>query len=142
MNRSIRSTLTALAVLSSATLSLVTLAAADGDAEAGKKVFVKCGVCHGIGDAKKPIGPTLNGVVGRAAASEPAFLAKGAAGYSKAMIEAGKGGLVWTEADIAEYVANPKKKVPGNKMAFAGLQKPEDIANVIAYLKTFPAAAQ
>ncbi len=56
------------------------------------------------------------------------------------MIEAGKNGLVWTEADLGEYVTNPKKKVPGNKMAFAGLQKPEDIANVIAYLKTFSPA--
>lgn len=142
MHRKLYSTMAAVAALSFSTFSLVTHAAAEGDVEAGKKVFLKCAVCHGVGDVKKPVGPTLNGVIGRTAGTEPDFLAKGAGGYSKAMIEAGKNGLVWTEADIGEYVTNPKKKVPGNKMAFPGLQKPEDIANVIAYLKTFSPAAQ
>ncbi|MCX7304248.1 MAG: cytochrome c family protein [Hyphomicrobiales bacterium] len=111
--------------------------ALEGNVDAGKKVFAKCGVCHGIGDVKKPIGPNLNNVVGRPAATQPEFLAKGAAGYSKAMVAAGAGGLVWTEDQIAEWVANPKKKIPGTKMAFPGLSKEQDIADVIAYVKTF-----
>ena len=106
------------------------------DAEAGKKVFIKCAVCHGVGDVKKPLGPTLNGVIGRTAGTEPEFLAK-AAGYSKAMKEAGAAGLVWDEASIAEYITDPKKKVPGNKMAFAGLKVEKERLDVIAYIKTF-----
>jgi cytochrome c len=126
--------------LSSATLAIaMALAAGQAfaqDAEAGKKVFIKCAVCHGVGDAKKPLGPTLNGLMGRTAGTEPDFLAK-ASGYSKAMKEAGAGGLVWDEANIAEYITDPKKKIPGNKMAFAGLKAEKDRADVIAYIKTF-----
>ena len=58
--------------------------------------------------------------------------------YSQPMIDAGAGGLVWNEASLAEYLKAPKEKVPGNKMAFAGLKKDEDIANVIAWLKADP----
>lgn len=124
-------------LLSSATLAVaLTLAAGHAfaqDAEAGKKVFAKCAVCHGVGDVKKPLGPTLNGVVGRTAGTEPDFAAK----YSKPMKDAGAGGLVWDEANISEYIADPKKKVPGNKMAFVGLKAEKDRLDVIAYLKTF-----
>jgi cytochrome c len=113
--------------------------AAEGNADAGKKVFVKCAVCHGIGDTKKPIGPNLNNVIGRTAGTQPDFVAKKAAGYSKAMVAAGAAGLVWDEAQIAEYITDPKKKVPGNKMAFPGLPKEQDRLDVIAYIKTFSA---
>jgi cytochrome c len=114
-------------------LVAATTAAGAQDADAGKKVFAKCGVCHAVGDAKKPIGPTLNGLIGRTAGTEPDFAAK----YSKAMKDAGAGGLVWDEASIAEYIADPKTMVPGNKMAFAGLKVEKDRLDVIAYLKTF-----
>lgn len=110
--------------------------AADGNAEAGAKVFNKCAVCHSVKDTTRKVGPTLNGVVGRTAGTLEGFR------YSTAMVEAGEGGLVWTEADLAEYVAAPKIKVPGNAMAFAGLKNPQDIADVIAYIKTFSPAAQ
>lgn len=113
--------------------------ALDGNVDAGKKVFMKCAVCHGIGDAKKPIGPSLNNVIGRTAGTDPDFLAKKSAGYSKAMVAAGAGGLVWSEAEIQDYLANPKTKVPGNKMAFPGLPKEQDRADVVAYIKTFSA---
>ncbi len=115
-------------------------AALDGNADAGKKVFAKCAVCHGIGETKKPIGPNLNNVVGRTAGTQPEFLAKGNAGYSKAMIAAGAGGLVWTDDQILEYITDPKKKIPGNKMAFPGLPKEQDRADVLAYVKTFTTA--
>ena len=107
------------------------------DADAGKRIFARCGVCHGIGDTTKPIGPSLNGLIGRTAGTEPSFLAKGASGYSKAMVAAGAGGLVWDEANINEYLIDGKKKVPGNKMAFPGLKADKDRADVIAYIKTF-----
>lgn len=103
------------------------------DAEAGKKVFNKCRACHSIEDAKNKVGPHLVGIVGRTAGTLPDF------SYSNAMKAAGAGGLVWDEAKIGEYMTDPKGMIPGNKMAFAGLKKPEEIANLIAYLKTFPA---
>jgi cytochrome c2 len=109
----------------------------EGNVEAGKKVFAKCGVCHGIGETKKPVGPNLNGVIGRTAGTEPEFLAKKGAGYSKAMIAAGAAGLIWDEAQINEYITDPKKKIPGNKMAFPGLPKEQDRLDVLAYVKTF-----
>lgn len=113
--------------------------AQEANVDAGKKVFLKCAVCHGIGDTKKPVGPSLNNVIGRTAGTEPDFLAKKGAGYSKAMIAAGEGGLVWDEAQIAEYITDPKKKIPGNKMAFPGLKKEQERLDVIAYIKTFSA---
>ncbi len=126
-----------LALSAFAALFATPVLAAEGNADAGKKVFAKCAVCHGIGDTKKPIGPNLNGVIGRTAGTQPEFLAKKGAGYSKAMIAAGEGGLVWDEAQIAEYITDPKKKVPGNKMAFPGLKEEQDRLDVVAYIKTF-----
>lgn len=107
--------------------------AADGDAASGENIFKRCAVCHGIGDAKKPVGPNLNGVIGRVAGTQPEFAGK----YSKAMVAAGEAGLVWTEDQIADYLTDPKKKVPGNKMAFPGLKKEEERADVIAYIRQF-----
>ncbi|KAA3447605.1 cytochrome c family protein [Mesorhizobium sp. B2-5-4] len=108
-----------------------TPAFAAGDADAGKKIFTKCMVCHEAATDKDKIGPSLHGVIGRKAGSLPSFQAK----YSDAMKKAGAGGLVWDEANIAEYIKSPKTKVPGNKMPFAGLPNDADIANVIAYLE-------
>lgn len=107
------------------------------DADAGKRIFARCAVCHGIGEAKKPLGPTMNGLIGRTAGTEPDYLAKGGSGYSKAMIAAGEGGLVWDEANLDEYLTDGKAKVPGNKMAFGGIKAEKDRADVIAYIKTF-----
>jgi cytochrome c len=109
-------------------------ARAEGDAAAGKKVFAKCAACHDAVTDKNKIGPSLHGVVGRKAGSLESFQAK----YSEPMKAAGASGLVWDDANIGEYVKDPKNKIPGNKMAFAGLKKDEDVANVIAYLKADP----
>ena len=107
-------------------------ARADGDAAAGKKVFTKCMACHDAVNDKNKIGPSLHGVVGRKAGTFEGFK------YSEAMKAAGEGGLIWDDANIAEYVRDPKAKLPGNKMAFPGLKVDADIANVIAYLKADP----
>ena len=113
-------------------LAMPTLA--QGDADAGKKVFNKCKACHMVGEgAKNRVGPELNGVVGRPIATAPDFK------YSKAFMDKAADGHAWTEEELAAYLADPKGYIPGNKMAFVGLKKDEDIANVIAYLKTFPA---
>lgn len=104
-----------------------------GDADAGKKIFMKCAACHGVGDQKKPIAPSLNNVVGRTAGTLDDYKGK----YSKAMVEAGAGGLVWDEAKLVQWVSAPKKMIAGTKMAFPGLPKEQDAADVIAYVKTF-----
>ena len=120
--------------LYAATASLAAMAAAPSraqDAAAGEKVFLQCRVCHQIGEgAKIGIGPVLNGVVGRPAGVYPGY------SYSDANKNSG---LTWDEATLTEYLKNPRAKVPGTKMTFPGLKKDEDIANVIAYLKSFDA---
>lgn len=104
-----------------------------GDAAAGATVFKKCMSCHAIGEgAKTKVGPELNGVVGRPAGSIADFK------YSQAMLDAGKGGLVWSPETLTQFLHKPRDFVKGTKMTFPGLDKPEDIANVIAYLATFP----
>lgn len=103
------------------------LALAEGDAAAGEKVFKKCKACHVVDSEKNRLGPHLVGIIGRASGSVEGFK------YSKAMQAAG---ITWDETTIAEYLADPKGYVPKNKMAFPGLKKEEDRANVIAYLKS------
>lgn len=100
---------------------------------AGEKVFKKCKACHQVGDgAKNRTGPVLNGVIGRSVGGYEGFK------FSKVMVEAGAGGMIWDDATLAAYLASPKKFLKGNKMAFAGLKKDADIAAVTAYLKSHP----
>ena len=102
--------------------------------EAGKKVFIKCAVCHAVGpDAKNKVGPVLNGVVGSVPGTTPADF-----NYSQAMKDFGVANPAWTDDLLDQYLESPQKVVKGTKMAFAGLKKPEDRANVIAYLKSNP----
>ena len=122
---------TILAALAAAVL-LAAPAHAEGDAAKGEKVFAKCKACHEVEKGVNKVGPTLKGVVGRAAGSAEGFK------YSEAMAAKGAEGLVWDEANIASYLADPKGFIPKNKMAFAGLKKPEEVADVIAYLKAHP----
>ena len=119
------------AALASAVLFAAPAHAA-GDAAAGEKVFAQCKACHENEKGVNKIGPTLKGVVGRKAASVPDFK------YSPAMTKKGEEGVVWDEATLTTYLPNPKAYVPGTKMAFGGLKKPEDVANVIAYLAAHP----
>ncbi|MDK1388997.1 cytochrome c family protein [Sinorhizobium sp. 8-89] len=114
---------------SALSLCPVTALAQEGDAEAGAVVFKKCSVCHVVDKDTNKVGPSLNHVMGRTAGTHPNFR------YSPAMVEAGKGGLVWDEATLREYLQNPKAKVKGTKMVFPGLKEEADISNVIAYLK-------
>jgi len=101
-------------------------ALAEGDAAAGEKLFAKCKTCHTIEAGKNKVGPSLAGLFGRKAGSAPDFK------YSDAMINSG---ITWDETSVSEYIANPKEKVPGNKMICPGVKKDEDRANLIAYLK-------
>ena len=99
------------------------------DAAAGEKVFIKCKACHQIGEgAKNAVGPVLNGVIGRKSGSVEGY------NYSDANKNSG---LTWDEATFKEYIKDPKAKVPGTKMAFAGIKNDEEINNLFAYLKSF-----
>ncbi|WP_428644293.1 c-type cytochrome [Roseibium sp.] len=117
-------------------LPVLALTAHAGDADMGAKVFKKCAACHAVGDgAKNKVGPELNDLIGRTAGTAADYK------YSKAMIEAGDGGLVWNPETLATYLKKPKAMIKGTKMAFAGLKKDKDQENVIAYLATFSSAA-
>jgi len=120
----------ALAVMMSGMLGGNALALDAGDAAAGAKVFKKCQACHSAvaADGNK-IGPNLHGLVGRKIATAEGF------NYSEPMKAKGAEGGVWDEATLEQYLRDPKAFVPKNKMAFAGLKKDSDLANVIAYLK-------
>jgi cytochrome c len=108
---------------------------ADGraqDAAAGEKVFATCKACHQVGPAaKNGIGPTLNGLFGRHTGSVEGYA------YSTANKESH---LVWDEPTFTEYIKNPKAKIPGTKMLFAGIKDEQKIKDLIAYLHTFDTA--
>ncbi|TCL65203.1 cytochrome c family protein [Rhizobium sp. BK251] len=105
--------------------------AQEGDVAAGGTVFKKCALCHIADSDKNKVGPSLNHVFGRTAGTHPDFK------YSNAMVDAGKNGLVWDDTTLRDYLHDPKAKVKGTKMAFAGLKEDTDITNLIAYLKQY-----
>lgn len=126
--RFIRST----ALLAAITFSMGAGAAlAEGDATKGEKIFKKCKACHSTEEGKKKIGPSLFGIIGRTAGTVEGFK------YSKAMVAYGESGVSWSSESLDEFLSGPKKVVKGTKMVFPGLKKPEDRANVIAYLDQF-----
>lgn len=99
------------------------------DVAAGEKSFNKCRACHQVGEtAKNTVGPNLNGLFGRVAGS--------VAGYNYS--EANKNsGITWDESVFAEYIQNPKGKIPGTKMIFAGIKKEQEIKDLTAFLAQF-----
>jgi cytochrome c len=101
------------------------------DVEKGKNSFKKCLPCHSIGPgAKDKVGPELNGLDGRKAGAAPNF------NYSDANKNSG---IVWNEASFKEYIKDPRAKVPGTKMTFAGIKNEQEINDLWAYLKQFDA---
>lgn len=111
-------------------------ALASGDAANGEKVFKRCAACHTVGeDAKHRVGPQLNDIIGRIAGTAEGFK------YSKAMVEAGAGGMAWNEDNLDAYLADPRGYIKGNRMSFAGLRKDDERADVIAYLRSFSGGA-
>jgi cytochrome c len=123
-------------MLKTARLALIFLAVApaqvfaDGDAAKGEKLFARCIACHSIKDTANRTGPYLKGIVGRPVATAEGYT------YSKAMLEFAKTTGVWDEKNLDSYLADPRGSVKGTKMAFGPTKKPEDRADIIAYLKT------
>jgi cytochrome c len=127
-------TLLGSALFAATLLAVLPAQSQEGDPAAGKKVFTKCMACHDAVTDKNKIGPSLLGVFGRTAGTLESYLAK----YSANMKEVGAGGLKWDDANLTAYLRDPKAVVPKGKMAFPGLKKDDELANVIAYLKADP----
>ena len=103
--------------------------AAAQDVEKGQRSFNKCLPCHAVGPgAETKVGPELNGLDGRHAGTAANF------NYSNANKNSG---LVWDEATFKDYIRSPQAKIPGTKMAFAGITNPQEIEDLWAYLKQF-----
>jgi cytochrome c len=102
------------------------------DADKGGVVFKKyCSPCHRVGPgAQNLVGPELNGLDGRHSGSIASY------NYSDANKNSG---ITWSEASFKEYIKDPKAKIPGTKMTFAGLKHQEEIDDIWAYLKQFDA---
>ncbi len=111
-------------------------ASSAADLEAGKKLFDNCKTCHEIGEgAKHKVGPHLDGIFGRTAGLIDGFR------FSSAMKKAGEAGLTWTAETINNYISKPRDFIPGNRMSFRGMAKPEDRENLIAWLESVSVAA-
>jgi len=119
-------TLSALAVI---VLSAASSTARAQDVAAGKTSFVKCMACHAIGEgAKNKVGPELNGLNGRKSGTAPNY------SYSDANKNSG---ITWSEAEFKDYIKDPKAKIPGTKMIFAGIKNEKEINDLWAFLAQY-----
>jgi len=118
-----RLTLSALAVIASSAAALAQ------DAAAGKTSFNKCLACHAVGEgARNKVGPILNGLDGRKSGMVE--------GYS--YTEANKNsGITWNKDQFLDYIRDPKAKIPGTKMVFAGIKKENEAADLWAFLAQY-----
>lgn len=113
------------------TLAATAQAAQAQDAAAGEQVFKKCFPCHSIGEgAKNKVGPELNGLDGRHSGTAPGY------SYSTANKDSG---IVWDEHSFKDYIKDPRAKIPGTKMIFAGISNEKERNDLWAYLKQFGA---
>jgi cytochrome c len=103
---------------------------ADGDVANGEKASKKCVACHQFVKAENRVGPHLVGLIGRPVASVNGFK------YSESMTKHATTVPVWDEVALNAYLDNPRGVVPGTKMAFGGLKKEQERADLIAYLKS------
>jgi len=102
------------------------------DAQKGASLFNQCQICHSIGPgAQNKIGPELNGLDGRPAGSVPNFA------YSDANKNSG---ITWSEASFKDYIKDPRAKVPGTKMVFAGIKNEQQVNDLWAYVSRYDAA--
>ena len=121
-------TLSALLVIASSAFASAAFAD-DIDLAAGKTAFNKCLACHAIGEgAKNKVGPVLNGLDGRKTGTVADY------NYSDANKNSG---ITWGEAQFKEYIKDPKAKIPGTKMAFAGIKSENEINNLWAFVSQY-----
>jgi cytochrome c len=107
-----------------------------GDPDRGAALWSQCAVCHEIGEgAEHRVGPHLNDIFGRRLGGRADFPR-----YSPGLVRAGNDGLTWTAERLDAYLANPRALVTGTRMAFAGIDAPEDRADVVAFLRAYSAS--
>jgi cytochrome c len=114
-------------------VALTSIAAASGargqDVAAGETSFHKCMACHSIGDgAKNKVGPELNGIDGRKSGTAAGF------NYSDANKNSG---ITWNKDQFLDYIKDPKAKIPGTKMIFAGIKNEKEAGDLWAYISQF-----
>ena len=119
----------------SALVALTSIAAASGawaqDVAAGKTSFNKCLACHAIGEgAKNKVGPVLNGLDGRKSGTVEGY------SYSDANKNSG---ITWGKDVFLEYIKDPKAKIPGTKMIFAGIKNEKEAGDLWAFLAQYSA---
>ena len=101
------------------------------DLAAGENSFKKCLPCHSVGaDAKNKVGPVLNGLEGRKSGTIEGY------NYTDANKNSG---ITWGEDVFREYIKDPRAKIPGTKMVFAGIKNDNEVSSLWAYLKQFDA---
>jgi cytochrome c len=117
------------AVLAAIALAASTAAASAQDVAAGEQSFKKCLPCHSVGaGAKNKVGPELNGLDGRKAGATEGF------NYTEGNKNSG---ITWNESVFKEYIKDPRAKIPGTKMVFAGIKNEQEVNDLWAYLKQF-----
>ena len=110
-------------------IMLSTSTALAQDVAAGKTSFNKCLACHAIGEgARNKVGPELNGLDGRKSGTAPDY------SYSDANKNSG---ITWNAAEFKEYIRDPKAKVPGTKMIFAGIKNDKEIDDLWAFISQY-----
>lgn len=93
----------------------------------GKTLYKRCQACHTLEQGgRNKVGPNLWAIIGMQAGQNPEF------NYSKVMAASD---VIWTEEALSAYLEKPREFMPGNRMSFVGLRKPEDRDAVIAYIK-------
>lgn len=116
------------------TLAFVALSATGAlaqDIAAGERSWNKCRACHQVGEtAKNGVGPQLNGLIGRHSGAVEGY------SYSAANKNSG---ITWDEAVFGDYIKDPKARIPGTKMVFAGIKNEQEIKDLTAFLKQFAA---
>ena len=101
------------------------------DLAAGENSFKQCLPCHSVGaDAKNKVGPVLNGLEGRKSGTIEGY------NYTDANKNSG---ITWGEDVFREYIKDPRGKIPGTKMVFAGIKNDNEVSSLWAYLKQFDA---
>src|SRR5215468_7787003 len=111
--------------------SLAASSALAQDVDAGKSSFNKCLACHAVGEgAKNKVGPVLNGLDGRHSGSVEGY------SYSDANKSSG---ITWSKEQFLDYIKDPKAKIPGTKMAFAGIKNETEANDLWAYISQFGA---
>jgi cytochrome c len=110
-------------------LTVSTGMAMSQDLAAGEQSFKKCLPCHAVGeDARNKVGPLLNGLEGRRSGTIEGY------SYTDANKNAA---IIWNEATFKEYIADPRAKIPGTKMVFAGIKNEKEAADLWAYMAQF-----